>query len=102
MEDSYMKSYVDLLPKPDEMSNIVYWSQEVLNEIDSQHLRAAYANTHAYYRSLHQTLTEQEGSPYKGKNSLPYEEFLWALTTISCRHIVMHEQNMMDPNMLLI
>jgi hypothetical protein len=26
MEDSYMKSYVDLLPKPDEMSNIVYWS----------------------------------------------------------------------------
>jgi hypothetical protein len=93
MEDSFMRSYVELLPGPDELSNIVYWSQEVLNEIDSRHLKAAYTNTHAYYRQLHRHLTEQEGSPYRGKNSLPYEEFLWALTTVSCRHIVMHEQN---------
>ena len=34
---------------------------------------------------------------------LEYPEFLWALNTVSSRHIVMHEHDMdNDPNLLLI
>jgi hypothetical protein len=91
MEDSFMKSYMKLIPQPDELSNIVFWSQEVLNEIDSDHLKHAHANTHSYYRSLYDLLVGNEKSPYREKHSLSIGEFMWALNTVSSRHIVMHQ-----------
>ena len=48
-----MKSYLELLPKSQEQSNIVFWDQATLNEIESDHLKHQYTNTHAFYRSLY-------------------------------------------------
>jgi hypothetical protein len=42
-------------------------------------------------------------SPYKDKNSVTLEEFLWAFSIASSRHVVFNnEQTNNDPNMLLI
>ena len=103
MVDSFMKSYLDLVPKPQEMSNLTYWSQEVLNEIDSRHLQTAFQTTHSFYKSLWSHLVNQEGSPYKEQNSLTYEEFLWAFTLVSSRHVVFdgHKPES-DPDLLLV
>ena len=38
MLDSFIKAWTDLLPQPDEISNLVFWDRDVLNEIDSEHL----------------------------------------------------------------
>ena len=85
------------------MTNLTYWSKDNLNEIDSQHLQAAYTTTHKFYRSLWHHLVNLEGSPYKDKNSLSYEEFLWAFTVVSSRHVVFHEHKAdEDPNLLLV
>ena len=53
MHTSFMKSYMELIPQTGEQSNLVFWEQQVLNEIDSEPLRQAFGNTHAYYRSLY-------------------------------------------------
>jgi len=102
-EDSFIQSYLDMVPQPDEQSNIVFWDKDVLNEIDSDHVKQAHSNTHAFYRGMFNQLVNDEKSPFKDKNSIQYGEFLWALNTVSSRHVVMHEQQMdKDPNMLLI
>jgi hypothetical protein len=43
MEDSFMKSYLNILPQPDEMSNLVFWQRDVLNEVDSENVKFAYS-----------------------------------------------------------
>jgi SET domain-containing protein len=44
-----------------------------------------------------------DGSPYTDANAIPYPEFLWALNTVSSRHIVLHDHQMdSDPNLLLM
>ena len=104
MHASFMKSYMNMLPQPGEQSNIVFWDQDVLNEIDSEHLKQAYGSTHAYYRSLYDHLINGETSPYKESAGLmSYAEFLWAFNTVSSRHVVMHKHEMdKDPNLLLL
>lgn len=48
-------------------------------------------------------MVNREGSPYKDKDSLSYEEFLWAFTIVSSRHVVFHgHKPEEDPNLLLI
>lgn len=67
------------------------------------HLKQSYLGVDHYYRSLFTNLTEGEGSPYLGKNSLAYEEFLWAFNTVSSRHAVLHGHAMdQDPDLLLV
>ena len=75
----------------------------MLNQIDSRHLKNSFIQTSNYYRYLFKELVDSEGSPYKGKDSLDYGEFLWALNTISARHVCFdgHDSSN-DPNMLLM
>lgn len=40
---------------------------------------------------MFKNLVDGEGSPYLGKDSLAYEEFLWAFNTASSRHVVLHD-----------
>lgn len=35
----FMQSYLALLPQAGEQANIVFWEQELLNDIDSEHIR---------------------------------------------------------------
>lgn len=103
IQQAFIKSYMDMIPSPDEMTNIVYWDKSVLNEIDSLHIQMAYQNCHAYYKSLHDVLVNSESSPYKNASALEYPEFCWALNTVSSRHIVMHGHDMdNDPNQVLM
>ena len=92
-----------MIPQPGEQSNIVFWGQDVLNQIDSEFLKYAYGNTHAYYRSLFEHLIGGEQSPYKDSGVIEYGEFLWAFNIVSSRHVVLHEHEMdKDPNLLLL
>ena len=46
---------------------------------------------------------ESDGSPYQGKASVSYEEFLWASNTVSARHVCLHEHEVeKDANLLLM
>lgn len=48
---------------------------------------------------------EKEGSPYKDKTTITIEEFLWAFTIVSSRHVVLNNENIslsQDPKMLLL
>lgn len=56
-----------------------------------------------YYNGLYNSLMEGEGSPYKDQKNISYEEFLWALNTVSSRHITMHGHlTEEDPSLLLM
>lgn len=83
LSDSYFKSYLELIAQPNEMTNITYWDKDALNEIDSQHLKISYRAAHSLYYKFYELLMSIEGSPYLGKDSLDYEEFLWAFNTVS-------------------
>lgn len=100
--DCLMSSYFDILPPLEHQTNIVCWEQSTLNELDSTHLKQSYMGANQYYRSLFTNLMEGEGSPYLGKGSLAYEEFLWAFNNVSSRHTVLHDHAMdQDPNLIL-
>ena len=83
LSDSYFKSYLELIAQPNEMTNITYWDKDALNEIDSQHLKLSFRSAHSLYYKFYELLMSIEGSPYAGKDSLDYEEFLWAFNTVS-------------------
>lgn len=86
-----------------DLSQIVFWSKEVLNEIDSQIIRQQYKDTNSYYQVIFKQMTENENSPYKGKNSVSLEEFMWAFNIVSSRHLVLNnDQSGDDPNLLLM
>lgn len=103
LSDSYFKSYLELIAQPNEMTNITYWDKDALNEIDSQHLKISYRAAHSLYYKFYELLMSIEGSPYLGKDSLDYEEFLWAFNTVSQRHLVLHNHDYQnDPNLKLV
>jgi hypothetical protein len=35
LDDSYMQSYIHLLPRNGEMNTMIFWDEKLLNEIDS-------------------------------------------------------------------
>jgi hypothetical protein len=90
LDDSYMQSYIHLLPRNGEMNTMIFWDEKLLNEIDSQNIRNGFMYTFNHYKKLWYMLTESEGSPYKGLNTIPLDEFLWAITSVGSRHIVFH------------
>lgn len=61
---NYMKNYIAALPRND-MTQIIYWDQKTLNEIDSEILRTIYKDTTGMYHYYHKLLCEQDDSPYK-------------------------------------
>ena len=82
---------------------MIYWPKEALVEIDSENLRKAYQSTMGYYNMLYKHLVDGEQSPYKDKNSLTLEVFLWAFSIVSSRHLVFNNGDVTeDPNMLLL
>ncbi|CDW87175.1 set domain protein [Stylonychia lemnae] len=100
--DQLMQAYLDIVPR-DDMSTLIYWNRKVLNEIDSETLRSQFQQTEQYYQSIYHHLVNLDSSPYKGKNSLTLDQFLWAFTTISQRHLVMMNQQLTnDPNMIML
>ena len=82
LEDAIMKSYLATLPGPEDMSQLTFWQGDVLNEVDSQHVKETYTKAHKMYNGIFQQLTDGEGSPYEGKGSITYEEFLWAFNIV--------------------
>lgn len=101
--DDLIKAYVNILPELQSQSNIVCWEQAILNQIDSRHLRNSYTQTMTYYRAIYKALVDLDGSPYKDKDSLSFEEFLWAFNTVSSRHVTFHEHDTeKDADMKLI
>eukprot|EP00347_Sterkiella_histriomuscorum_P016609 403352531 len=67
VEENYMSSYLDLLPRED-MTQLLFWNKNV------------------------QLTKNDPNSPYLGQNSLSIEEFMWAFSTVSSRHLVFNNQ----------
>ena len=52
---------------------------------------------------IYKRLIEDPESPYKDKKSITLEEFLWAFTIVSSRHLILNnEQPVDDPKLLLL
>lgn len=99
-----MKVYADVLPREDS-TQLIFWPKEVLTEIDSQLLIQQYRDTLGYYQMIHRLLVSDPDSPYNQiKDSLPFEEFLWAFSVVSSRQLSLNngEQVMDDPNLQLL
>lgn len=93
---NYVKNYLRVLPK-DDMSQIIYWDQKTLNQIDSELLRNIYRDTTGMYHYYHKLLVEQEDSPYRTfsenkQAQVSIDEFLWAFTTVGARHLILNNE----------
>ena len=73
------------------MTQLLFWDRKVQNEIDSEILRGQLKDTQQYYTSIYQQLTQIDPqSPYREKNSISLDEFLWAFSTVSSRHLTLN------------
>ena len=82
-----MKSFLELVPRED-LTHLIFWDKHVLTELDSEILRTQIRDTFAYYKSIFDLLTKDPDSPYHAKNSITLEEFLWAFSIVSSRHVI--------------
>ena len=80
-----------MVPRED-LTQLIFWPKKILTEIDSQYLIQQYRDTLGFYQYIHQTLTRSPDSPYAVKNGepLPLDQFLWAFSVISSRHLIMN------------
>lgn len=53
LAETLMKSYCDTLPRPSELSNLAFWPQQVLGEVDSRHLKYQHSLVQQVLKSYH-------------------------------------------------
>lgn len=87
--DEFQRRWVDLMPQQGQQTNITFWDRDVLNEIDSDHIKGRHKFQNDWQEFLWKSLVAVEGSPYQQAESIPQEEFLWALNTVASRHLVL-------------
>lgn len=93
--DNYVKAFIDSMPVQD-MTSIIYWDKQTQNLVDSRHIRDVFTQTCTTYRQIYEILIKHPSSPYvtqRAENSdapsISLEEFLWAFSIVSSRHIVL-------------
>lgn len=71
---------------------MIFWPKHILTEVDSQILISQYRDTLGFYHHIHQLLTKDPESPYAqhGGDPLPLDQFLWAFSVISSRHLTLN------------
>jgi len=95
---------MDAMPRSD-LTQIIFWPKQILTDLDSQLLIQQHRETLGFYQLLHKQLTTDPDSPYaQVTNSLPLEEFLWAFSLVSSRHLIMDndQHSSDDPKMQLL
>ena len=99
----FIKAYTEVLPRED-LTQMIFWPKHILTEIDSQILIAQYRDTLGFYQHIHQLLTKDPESPYAqhGGEPLPLDQFLWAFSVISSRHLTLNNNNSADDQHLLV
>ena len=58
-----VRAYLETLPVGD-LSQIIYWDPETLNQVDSQILRSSYKTTCDHYKAIYRAMVMHQSSPY--------------------------------------
>jgi len=68
------------------LSNIIYWDEPTLLEVDSELIKTNYRGVSNMMMILHKRVFETESSPYNDLGiDITFDEFLWAWSTVSTR-----------------
>lgn len=58
-----IQRYLDTLPR-DDLSTLIYWDPDTLNQVDSQIIRKSHMETCTFYKQIYGMLVNNPDSPY--------------------------------------